>query len=247
MSPDILRSGAILVADAHCAPWRTTFLDFLHALEHEEILTPQLILMGDVFDLLFGPIEATHLLNAEGIALLNRLSHKIEIVYLEGNHDFLLGDLFPRIRVIPRQQQPWITTFEGKTLALSHGDSSMGWGYGLYTFLIRSRSILGTLHALDRVGGGYIVRELEKAMKSKIHCKTIEKFETLVSERLKGQKLDGVDILIEGHFHQNKSFDFPGLHYINLAAFACNERYFSVQSSQNQPLLHEAVFRKEPR
>jgi UDP-2,3-diacylglucosamine hydrolase len=247
MFPDTLLPGAVLVADAHCAPWRTAFLDFLHALERDEILTPQLILMGDIFDLLFGPIEATHLLNAEGIALLNRLSYKIEIVYLEGNHDFLLSALFPRIRVIPRSQQPWMTVFEGKTVALSHGDSGMGWGYGLYTFLIRSRGILGTLRALDRVGGGFIVRELEKAMKRKIHCKTIEKFELLVSERLKKQNLSGIDILIEGHFHQNKSADLAGVHYTNLAAFACNERYFTVQSCQNQPLLHEAVFCKELR
>jgi UDP-2,3-diacylglucosamine hydrolase len=246
MSPDRLLPGAILVADAHCAPWRTPFLDFLRALEREEILTPQLVLMGDVFDLLFGPIDATHLLNAEGIALLNRLSRHIEIVYLEGNHDFLLTSLFPRIKVVPREQQPWVTTFEGKTIALSHGDAGMGRGYDLYTFLIRSPRILAALRGVDRIGGGFIVRKLEKAMQGKVHCKTIEGFESLVSQRLKRQNLDGIDVLIEGHFHQNRSFDLPGLHYINVAAFACNERYFSVQSSQNQPLLHEAVFRKEP-
>ena len=246
MSPDTLLNGAILVADAHCAPWRTPFLDFLRAIEREEILTPQLVLMGDIFDLLFGPIAATHLLNAEGIALLNRLSYRIEIVYLEGNHDFLLADLFPRIRVVPRSQQPWVATFGGKTIALSHGDYAMGDGYELYTALIRSPFVLSALRAFDRIGGGFIVRSLEKAMQKKIHCKTIEGFDSLVAARLKKENLSGIDILIEGHFHQNESFDFSGIHYINLGAFACNERYFSVQSSQNQPLLHEAVFRKEP-
>lgn len=246
MSPDILRPGAILVADAHCAPWRTPFLDFLRAIERDEILTPQLVLMGDIFDLLFGPIEATHLLNAEGIALLNRLSYRLEIVYLEGNHDFLLSSLFPRIKVIPRSEQPWITTFEGRTVAFSHGDSAMGQGYELYTFLIRSRGILGMLRALDKMGKGFIVRRLERAMGKKVHCKPIEGFEQLAVERIKRQKLDGIDMLIEGHFHQNRSIEMPGLRYVNIAAFACNERYFSVQSSQNQPLLHEAVFRKEP-
>lgn len=246
MSPDTLKEGALLVADAHCAPWRTPFLDFLRAIERGDLLTPQLILMGDIFDLLFGPIEATHLLNAEGIALLNRLSHRIEIVYLEGNHDFLLSQLFPRIRVIRRGQQPWIATFSQKTVALSHGDAEMGSGYELYTALIRSPRVLGAFRLIDRIGGGFIVRKLEKMMQGKVHCKTIDRFDTLVAERMQRQNLEGIDILIEGHFHQNRTLDLPGLHYINLAAFACNERYFSVQSLPNQPLLHEAVFRKEP-
>lgn len=50
MSPDTLREGAILIADAHCAPWRTPFYDFLQALDSGEIKAPQLILMGDVFE-----------------------------------------------------------------------------------------------------------------------------------------------------------------------------------------------------
>lgn len=246
MSPDTLRHGAILIADAHCAPWRTPFLDFLRALDAGDIAAPQLVLMGDVFDLLFGPIEATHALNSEGIELLKGLSKRMEIIYLEGNHDFLLSELFPEIAVVPRAKQPWMATFEGKKIAFSHGDSAMGWGYELYTALIRNPHVLKILRAIDRIGGGWIVRQLAEAMQRKHHCKTIGHFEALVTHRLENQQFGGADVLIEGHFHQNRSLDFPGMHYINVAAFACNERYFSVQSFQNQPLLHESVFRKEP-
>lgn len=246
MSPDTLRHGAIVIADAHCAPWRTLFLDFLRALEKGDIETPQLILMGDIFDLLFGPIETTHLLNAEGIELLQKLSYRMEIVYLDGNHDFLLADLFPQIKVIARAQQPWIAAFEGKQIAFSHGDTAMGWGYELYTLLIRNPVILKILRFIDRIGNGWIVRKLAEAMQRKHHCKTIAHFEELITRRMTRQSLQGIDTLVEGHFHQNRSFEFPGLRYINVAAFACNARYFSVQSCQNQPLLHEAVFRKEP-
>ena len=84
-------------------------------------------------------------------------------------------------------------------------------------------------------------------MKRKIHCRKLENFQALIEQRLKSLTLDSVDILIEGHFHQNQTFVSDGLSYINVGAFACNERYFTVQSNQNQPLLHEAVFRKEPR
>ncbi len=246
MSPDTIHPGAILVADAHCAPWRTPFYDFLQALESGNIQTPQLILMGDIFDLLFGPVEATCRLNADAVALLNRVSEKIDVVYLEGNHDFVLAGVFPKVRVFTRAQQPWVARFGEKTVALSHGDTRMGTLYELYTALIRSPLILKTLARIDRLGKGFIVRMLEKAMKRKNHCKKIEGFETLVRRRVDKGQYRGIDIVIEGHFHQNRVFLLEGMSYVNLAAFACNERYFSVQSSQNQPLLHEAVFRKEP-
>jgi len=247
MSHKPLQNGAILIADAHCAPWRTPFIDFLYTLESGEITTTQLILMGDILDMLYGPIPRTYEYNTEAIGLLNRLSSVIEIIYLEGNHDFLIGDLFPKIEVIRRGNQPLMMMHEGKTIALSHGDSNMGFGYELYTALIRNPLILAGLRGIDTLGGGFIVAWLEKQMKRKNHCREIEHFETLIHNRIASLKLSLVDVLIEGHFHQNRTFQINSLNYINLGAFACNERYFSVQSSQNQPLLHEAVFRKEPR
>jgi len=246
MSLKTLQTGAILIADAHCAPWRTPFIDFLRAIESGEIKTPQLILMGDVFDMLYGPIPSTYGYNTEGLELLNRLSEQLEIIYLEGNHDFLIAGLLPRVDVIRREQQPFLMTYEGKNIALSHGDSAMGWGYEVYTVLIRNRGILSFLRTIDTLGGGFIVSWLEGQMKQKKHCRPIHHFEKIIEERLCALKLDFVDVLIEGHFHQNRVFMLNGLQYINLGAFACNERYFTVQSIQNQPLLHDAVFRKEP-
>ncbi|MDD5159588.1 MAG: UDP-2,3-diacylglucosamine hydrolase [Sulfuricurvum sp.] len=247
MSPKPLQAGAILIADAHCAPWRTSFIDFLYSLESGEITTPQLILMGDVFDMLYGPIPRTYGYNTEGIDLLNRLSLRMEILYLEGNHDFLMSGLFPNVQVIRREYQPLLMSFEGKKIALSHGDSNMGWGYELYTALIRSPLVLGILRRIDNLGKGFIVAWLEEQMKRKIHCRSIENFQGLIERRLESLNLGSVDVLVEGHFHQNQTFTLDGLDYINVGAFACNERYFTVQSNQNQPLLHEAVFRKEPR
>lgn len=246
MSPKTLLPGAILIADAHCAPWRTPFIDFLHALDSGEITAPQLILMGDVFDMLYGPIPRTYGYNTEGLEILNRLSRRIEIFYLEGNHDFLMTDLLPNVEVVRREHQPLLMTYEGKNIALSHGDSAMGWGYELYTALIRSPLVLGVLRTIDTMGNGFIVSWLEKQMKGKSHCRSIENFKELIERRLSSFHLESIDVLIEGHFHQNQTFEINGLQYINLAAFACNERYFSVQSIQNQPFLHEAVFRKEP-
>ncbi|MGZ5208399.1 MAG: metallophosphoesterase [Sulfuricurvum sp.] len=247
MSPDTLYEGAILVADSHYATWRTPFIDFLSALEKGEIYTPQLILMGDNFDLLFGPVIQTLRLNQKAIDLLNRLSLKIPILYLEGNHDFQLSSVFPNIRVIDRANQPLILNHNGSDIALLHGDIGVSLGYRMYTALIRNHVILYGLNILNEKFGGLIINTLIKKMKRKNHCKKIENFESIAQRHVGAEWTLGCDMVIEGHYHQNRTFVLESFTYCNLGAFACNERVYSVKSSQNQTILEEIIFHKEPK
>lgn len=246
MSPKTLKSGAILIADAHCAPWRTSFIDFLKALDEGQVMTSQLILLGDILDMLYGTIPATYRYNTDVIELLNRLSQRIEIIFLEGNHDFILQRLFPNIMVVPRRDQPLSMSYGECTVALSHGDKRIGRYYELYTLLIRNPLILAGLRFIDFMGKGFIIRWLEKMMREKKHCREIKNFEKIVFHRFAQMDIDQYDVWIEGHFHQNKRFTLQHLTYINLGAFACNERYFAVQSNQNQLVLCEEVFVRSP-
>lgn len=247
MSPKVLHEGAILVADSHAASWRTPFLDFLSALESGAINTTQLVLMGDNFDLLFGPVEQTIRDNHESIALLNRLAKKIEIIYLEGNHDFRLASLFPDIYVIERSLQPLIMTFDNKRIAFLHGDMKVPLGYAIYTNLIRNRPILFCLNLINEVFGGIIINKLSQQMKRKNHCRKIENFELIAKRHSSAPWADKCEAVIEGHYHQNCTISIEGPRYYNLGAFACNERYYVVKSSQNETILEEVIFHKEPR
>lgn len=247
MSLDTLHEEAILVADSHYAPWRTPFIDFLSALEQGEIQTPQLILMGDNFDLLFGPVAQTLRLNQKGIDSLNRLSLKIPIIYLEGNHDFQLSTVFPHVRVIDRAHQPLIMNHNGSRIALLHGDIGVSLGYRIYTALIRNRVILYGLNWLNEKLGGFIINTLLEQMQRKNHCKKIENFEAIAQRHAGAEWTFGCDTVIEGHYHQNRTFVQESFTYFNLGAFACNERVYSVKSSQNQTILEEMIFHKEPK
>lgn len=247
MFPKQLHEGAILVADSHCAVWRPVFIDFLGALERDEIQTTQLVLMGDNFDLLFGPVTQTLHENVDSIALLNRLSQKIEIIYLEGNHDFRLTSLFPDINVVDRSQQPLFLTYQEQRVALLHGDLLVPFGYSLYTRLIRNRSILFFLNIINTLFNGIIINKLSQEMQGKDHCKKIKNFEAIAARHSTAPWADKCDVVIEGHFHQNLTFEIGKLKYINLGAFACNERYYVVKSSQERTILDEAIFHKEPR
>jgi len=243
---DTLHEGAILVADSHYAPWRTPFFDFLSALDSGEIQTPQLILMGDNFDLLFGPVTQTLSLNRSAIDLLKRLSLKIPIIYLEGNHDFQLSELFPHIRIVDRAHQPLVLNHNGSRIALLHGDIEVPLGYTIYTAFIRNRILLYGLNFLNETFGGFIINALSKKMQEKNHCHPIDNFERIAKRHSKAAWIKGCERIIEGHYHQNRHFvDLP-FGYDNLGAFACNERIYRVKSSQNQSALEEVIFHKEP-
>lgn len=247
MSLKLLHEGAILVADSHAASWRTPFLDFLAALESGAIHTTQLVLMGDNFDLLFGPVEQTLRDNQESIDRLNRLSKKIEIIYFEGNHDFRLQSLFPDIIVVQRLQQPLIMMFKEQRIALLHGDIKVPFGYSLYTSLIRNRPILFCLNIINEIFSGIIINTLSSDMKRKKHCNKIDDFESIAKRHIGTQWMRQCDVVIEGHYHQNCTYEWDGLKYYNLGAFACNERYYVVKSLQDRVILDEAIFHKEPR
>lgn len=73
----------------------------------------------------------------------------------------------------------------------------------------------------------------------------IKNFNKLIESRLI-DKYDceyDCEYFFEGHFHQNKFIKFDEFNYCNLAAFACNQRYFIVKSS-NEELLIERKFSK---
>ena len=247
MSPKVLHEGAILVADSHCASWRTKFIDFLDALESGQIQTTQLVLMGDNFDLLFGPVTQTLRDNRDFIDLLNRLSHKMEIIYLEGNHDFRLTSVFPNVNVVGRSQQPLILAYGEQRVALLHGDLKVPLGYRFYTGLIRNRPILFCLNIINTVFNGLIINKLSQQMQRKKHCHKIQNFEAIAARHSTATWVNKCDVIIEGHFHQNNTYDIGRVKYINLGAFACNERYYVVKSSKDRTILDEAIFHKEPR
>ncbi len=241
----LLKEGALIISDAHYCSHRTELLHLLIAIESGKIQTPQLILMGDVFDLLFGYIPITQDRNREAIDIINLINQKIDVLYLEGNHDFQLQNIFPDIHVIPIEAQPFICSYENKTVALAHGDYRGDWKYRLYLNIIRSAIMLKVLNKIDSLRSHSIIKWLDNYLNNKDDCYVIEEFETLITAHRELFESFSCDYIIEGHFHQNLTIRFEAFEYINLAAFACNQRYFIVQSVKKQKLLQEVFFNKE--
>lgn len=237
-----IKEGAFVISDAHYSYLRPELLDFIKEIESKKLQPTQLILMGDIFDALFGGIEYTLDKNAEIVKLLNNISQDIEIIYLEGNHDFNLKHVFPKAKIFPMKMQPVLCQYEDKVLYLAHGDFDGAFFYKLYSSIIRNPSVLLVLRKIDKVLNNYIIKKIDNYLTKKEDCNEFVGFREFVSKRLRSRA--SCDYFIEGHFHQNVSMDFENLRYINLAAFACNQRYFIVKSLQDKELLEEGIFSK---
>jgi UDP-2,3-diacylglucosamine hydrolase len=212
--------GSIFVADSHYNQKNTQFLVFLKKLENKEIKTSQLFLMGDMIDFISGESRYFIKQNSDVIELLNKLSKTIEIIYLEGNHDYNLKTLFPNINVIKRENQPLLAKFKNKTISLSHGDNFINWKYDLYCKLIRSSILLKFLNFIDI--NYFISKKIENSLLNKNICHKMNNFKKIVSKRLENYD---TDIVIEGHYHQGDIYNINEKKYINIPSLCCQNKY----------------------
>jgi len=138
---------AIIVADAHIKglddPNQKNlcqFLDFPDA-----ALPDKVIILGDLFDLWTGFNDVTCRHYSPTLAVFSKLRGKgVEIIYLEGNHDFSMGDFFTAVigaRVYPDCGE---ITLDGRRVFLSHGDIiDKTFTYALWRGFLRSSVFKG--------------------------------------------------------------------------------------------------------
>ena len=218
-----IKQGAIFVADSHFNQKNKELLIFLEKVESKEIVTTQLFLMGDMIDFISGESRYFIKQNSDVINLLNKLSNEIEIIYLEGNHDYNLTTIFPNINVIKRENQPLLAKFEDKTVALSHGDNFINWKYDLYCKFIRNTIFLRFMNFIDV--NFFISKKIENALVKKNICHKMRNFEEIVSKRVKNYDSN---IIIEGHYHQGNRYLIDEKLYINIPSLCCQKQYVKI-------------------
>jgi UDP-2,3-diacylglucosamine hydrolase len=221
-----LKEGALFIADAHENHNRRNLYEALKQVE--EIAPPQLFLMGDIFDLLVGEVDYTRELFAREIHLINRLSLTTETFYFEGNHDFSLEGLFPNVTLFPRSLQPALFEIGNRRVAIAHGDIYENLGYNLYTATIRNKILLTILNALDNRLDRSISTAILERLEQKEQCQKFHGFEHFAQRRQECYDPD-LDLIIEGHFHQNYAED----RYINLPSFACHPHLVRLNRENN--------------
>ncbi|MBL0687438.1 MAG: metallophosphoesterase [Sulfurospirillum sp.] len=236
-----IQNGAILIADTHEDDKRDGFYSFLQKIESNKIVTTQLFLMGDMFDLFIGKIEYSVQKYQKYIDMLEKIALNIEVFYFEGNHDFSLSNLFKNVKTVPIQLQPKKFILKDNTLIyLSHGDKYCGFIYNNYTKIIRLSIVLKILNIVDKMCNNFISKKIKSNQSKKKLCIKIKDFEKIIRLKILQYNIEQKSWIIEGHYHQNSRFKINKVNYINLPSFACGGSYFIVEC-----LKHKKEFFKE--
>lgn len=222
-----IKNKAIFIADAHENENRRGFWEFLQALKQKKLQTPQLFLMGDIFDLLIYEVKATHEFAKAYIDLLEELADEIEIIYLEGNHDFNLANFFKKVKVFNINQQPVLCEFQDHTpVKLAHGDIFLKPFLQFCLKSLRNHYLLLFLNFLNIISKEKITQTILKKQYKKQLTRKIPHFSSMVKERLKHYD---VAFVIEGHYHQDLFLQEEDIKYLNLPTFAYKESFFIVE------------------
>jgi len=223
----IIQDNAIFVADAHYNHKRTQLQKILTMLQNGTLSSKQLFLMGDIFDFLSAEIEYFKFINYKIIALINDLSLTHEVIYLEGNHDYNLRKLFPKVNVIPRENQPLYIDQGNKKIALAHGDIFTPTSYNLFATILRNHYVMKFINFIDI--NDSLSKYVEQKLINKKICHKQNNFLGFVHNRIKNyNSLHTTDLIIEGHYHQGHISD----KYINIPSLACDNRYMIYQNNQ---------------
>jgi UDP-2,3-diacylglucosamine hydrolase len=223
-----INENAIFVADSHFNEKRAQLLTFFKKLKSKEIETNQLFLMGDMFDFISGESKYFIKRNNKVINLINDLSQDIEMIYLEGNHDYNLKKIFPNVKVYKREAQPIFMNYDNKEVALSHGDIFVNdIFYDFYCKFIRNKLFLLFMNSIDF--NYYISKKIYYGLLEKKICRKIKNFREIVSKRVKHYD---AKIIIEGHFHQGKEYLIDEKRYKNIQSLSCSNEYVILTNNE---------------
>ncbi|MCR4941408.1 MAG: UDP-2,3-diacylglucosamine diphosphatase [Campylobacter sp.] len=233
--------GAIFISDAHENTNRADFLNFLKAVNSGLIQTPQLFLMGDMFDFLTGYGKYTSEFFAEHIELINQIANKTQVIYVEGNHDFRLKNLFTNVLVFEIQKQPALfQTINGESVSIAHGDIFLPFISKYALRFLRVKFFLKFMNFIDILLNFKISKGILSFLTRKKIDYKIPEFKDKISPKMRHYS---TDIVIEGHYHQGVIFDIENRLYVNIPLFACDQSFFVVKYP-NQKLQFEQIHMK---
>ncbi|WP_051420489.1 metallophosphoesterase [Helicobacter pametensis] len=230
-----LNPDAILIADSHFSAKARGILDYLDLLLDSP--PSQLILMGDIAQVLLGNLKSSIKSNLSLLTALNRLETKgVQIIWFEGNHDFFLHHikqtkLLKQTIFIPRTKQPTLCAYQNKSYLLAHGDLFLSSKYELYIKTLTN--IPKLLQVIDYLSAGEIYLEIESKLTNKPIKQHPFHFFEFASSRIEAYKeysptpFDGI---IEGHFHIGKKLELYGIQYISLPSFYFEPKGIEIQT-----------------
>lgn len=223
----------VFLADAHIAglgdPNQRLLAEFLDSLSSSKNPPDKVVFLGDIFDFWMGFNEVVA---REYSTLLKAFVglHKegIDIIYLEGNHDYSMGAFFTGTLKVGVYGDDCEMRLDGKRLFLSHGDRAAGdVKYSIWRWFLRN--ILGELLS-DLLGPARTWQLAKYLSKQSRSCGERSANVELGFKKFIREKIsEGFDTVILAHSHkavvERVELEGKGGLYVNPGSFSDNGFY----------------------
>jgi UDP-2,3-diacylglucosamine pyrophosphatase LpxH len=169
----------------------------------------RLILLGDIFaDLNFARLTKEHWKFLGYIRKLSNPKRKIEVVWVEGNHDRGLTNIMSHL-VGVRVYQEYAWTYRGLRHIAIHGHQFDGFKVNRLRLSAWGTSLFLQLQKLD-LEGNPIARLIDR-----LNTRWLRMSAKVASGALAFARQNGVDRIFCGHTHEAIHADRDGVHYYN--------------------------------
>lgn len=160
-----------------------------------------LVVLGDLFDFWMGYNEVVYYHYLPVLNAMKRLRDQgTKIVYIEGNHDFMMGRFFTDVLGASVYPDDFIMEVDGRMVYLSHGDTiNMTRSHAFWRRLVRSWVFKGLTTVLTPGAVWKVASVLSRT--SRTYNKKGHVIETLMKEFARGKITAGLDAVVLGHSH----------------------------------------------
>jgi UDP-2,3-diacylglucosamine hydrolase len=210
MTSQSARTLALFISDLHLqASHPRTAEAFFRFLAERAIHARQLYLLGDIFEYWAGDDDLDDPFHQRVISALSELAGRgVDVFWMAGNRDFLVGEAFARKAGLTRLPEPHLLQVAGRRIALVHGDAqcTADTNYMAFRAQVRQPEWQQQFLAMPLGQRKAIIAGLREGSRSAQTGKSYEIMD-VAPEAVAGlHAASGADVIIHGHTHR------PALH-----------------------------------
>ena len=204
------RTLALFISDLHLQESHPRTAEaFFRFLEEHGACTRQLYLLGDIFEYWAGDDDLDTPFHARVVTALRALSDSgVELFWMAGNRDFLVGQGFAEAANLTLLAEPHVLEVGGRRIALVHGDAecTLDTKYMEFRAMVRSAAWQQQFLAMPLEKRKAIIAGLREGSREAHTTKSYEIMDVTPAAIEAVFDATGANILIHGHTHR------PALH-----------------------------------
>ncbi|MFC5398075.1 UDP-2,3-diacylglucosamine diphosphatase [Undibacterium jejuense] len=218
---------ALFVSDIHLSPsLPKTTRAFLNFLAEQGTKTEQLYILGDMFEYWVGDDDIHDKYNAEVVQSLHKLTAAgVQLFWIAGNRDFLIGQDFASATGIKLLQDPSVIMVAGRKIAICHGDEQCTDDIGYIQFRAQVRNVEWQRNflALPLAQRKTIVQGMRESSKMQQSQKELSIMDVNSSAIEQLFASTACHYLIHGHTHRPALHEHEGQYRYVLPDWDCDE------------------------